>query len=226
MSTAVASPLPVPTAPPEPETLADIIDHLGVPSSRIRWNPRPGTATEEDIFTVRAQFDRICELVDGILVEKGMSYRASFLGTYLLETINQFVRAGNLGLVTGEAGLLRLMSGLVRIPDVAFVAWKRIPGGAVPIEPIPGLVPNLAVEILSPSNTAKEMARKRREYFQVGVELVWIIDPATRTVEVFTSVDQSTLLDESQSLDGGTVLPGLIVALADLFAELDRRPLA
>lgn len=224
MVTALASPPPADAAPPEPETLAEIIDGLGVSSARIRWNPRPGTATEEDIFAVRAQFDRICELVDGILVEKGMSYRACLLESYLVEVINQFVRAGNLGLVTGESGLLRLMAGLVRIPDVAFVAWARVPGGVVPDAPVPGLVPNLAVEVLRPSNTAKEMARKRSEYFQAGVELVWIIDPATRTAECFTGVDRSTLLDESQPLDGGTVLPGFRLPLAELFAELDRRP--
>lgn len=224
MTTAVASPPLADAAPPEPETLAEIIDGLGVSSARIRWNPRPGTATEDDVVTARTQFDRICELVDGILVEKAVSYRAALLGSALVRVVGGHVHRHNAGLVTGGAGLMRLMAGLVRIPDIAFVAWARVPDGVVPDAPVSGLEPNLAVEVLSPSNTAKEMVRKRREYFQAGVELVWIIDPATRTAECFTGIDQSTLLDESQPLDGGTVLPGFRLPLAELFAELDRRP--
>jgi Uma2 family endonuclease len=213
-------------APPEPETLADVIDGLGVPASRIRWTPRPGTATEADVLAVRTRTDRVCELVDGILVEKGMSYRASLLGAVLIRLIGDYVARRNLGLVTGEAGLLRLVAGLVRIPDLAFVAWDRVPGGVVPDAPIPGLVPNLAVEVLSPSNTAAEMARKRREYFGAGVELVWVIDPAARTAEVFTAVDRSVVLDAGQALDGGAVLPGFALPLADLFndPQLNPRP--
>ena len=72
---------------------------------------------------------------------------------------------------------LRLFPGLVRIPDIAFVSWARIPGGRMPKEPIPDLVPDLAVEVLSPSNTPREMALKRRHYFEAGVRLVWIVDP-------------------------------------------------
>src|SRR6266566_4083084 len=100
---------------------------------------------------------------------------------------------------------MRLSSGLVRIPDVSFVSWDRLPGRRVPDVPIPDLAPDLAVEVLSESNTAEEMAIKRREYFTSGTRLVWQIDPVTRTAEVFTSLDQSVTLDESQALDGGDV---------------------
>jgi Uma2 family endonuclease len=118
--------------------------------------------------------------------------------------------------------MVRLASGLVRIPDVAFVSWDRLPGRRVPVEPIPGLAPDLVVEVLSESNTEGEMARKRREYFTAGVRIVWLIDPEGRTVEVFVSEDQSTVLDEGQTLDGGNVLPGFTLLLGELFAELDR----
>ena len=66
------------------------------------------------------------------------------------------------------------------------------------------------------------MARKRRENFAFGVRLVWEIDPVTRTVAVFDAPDHSRLLDDSQILDGGDVLPGFALPLADLFGELDR----
>ena len=70
-----------------------------------------------------------------------------------------------------------LFRGLVRIPDVAFTSWERLPGRRVPPEPIPELAPDLAVEVLSQSNTEAEMTRKRGEYFAAGVRLVWLVDP-------------------------------------------------
>ena len=86
----------------------------------------------------------------------------------------------------------------------------------------PLLVPDLAVEVLSDSNTKAEIARKRREYFVAGTRLAWIVDPRTRTVEVYTSPDApDATLDQEQMLNGGTVLPGFSLSLAELFAELD-----
>ena len=118
--------------------------------------------------------------------------------------------------------MMRLFSGLVRIPDVAFVSWDHVPNRRVPTAPVPQLVPDLAVEVLSEGNTPGEMDRKRQEYFNAAVRLVWEIDPDTRTVTVYTSPTQATVLDETMSLDGGSVLPGFMLSLRDFFAELDR----
>ncbi len=211
------------TAPPTIRTLADLLERLGgVSPDRIRFYPSPGTATEADVLAIEAHEDRLCELVDGTLVEKPMSYRESVLACFLLQLLQDFVKARNLGLVSGEAGMMRLVPGQVRIPDIAFASWDRFPDRRVPTEPIPDLVPDLAVEVLSPSNTVEEMARKRREYFAAGTHLVWEIDPAARTVAVYTTPDAPTVLNQSRTLDGGTVLPGFTLPLRDLFAELDR----
>ena len=78
------------------------------------------------------------------------------------------------------------------------------------------------MEILSESNTKKEMEIKRSEYFRVGVRLMWEVDPEARTVAVYTSPADFTLLSQSELLDGGSVLPGYSLRLADLFSELDR----
>jgi Uma2 family endonuclease len=137
--------------------------------------------------------------------------------------LRAFVVPRKLGLVTGADGMLRLFPGLVRIPDVAFAAWDRIPGRCVPASPIPDLVPNLAVEVLSESNTEPEMQRKVGEYFRSGVELVWLIDPAERTARVFRSPTDITELSAAGTLDGGAVLPGCSLPLTQLFAELDLR---
>jgi Uma2 family endonuclease len=206
------------------ETMADLLDRLGgIPLNRIRFHPPPGTATEADVIEADTRHDRLCELIDGVLVEKAMGLRESFLAIALGSFLREFVVPRNLGLVSGEAGMMRLFAGMVRIPDVAFASWARFPGRRVPVEPIPDLVPDLAVEVLSRSNTEEEMARKLREYFAAGVSQVWLVDPDARTVAVYASAEQFTVLDQTQTLDGGDVLPGFTLPLAQLFAELDRQ---
>jgi len=206
------------------ETLADLLIQLGgISPDRVRFRPLPGTATEKDVLDVQAREGRLCELVDGVLVEKGMGFRESFLAVALSTILWSFVESRNLGLVTGADGMMRLVSGLVRIPDVAFISWERLPGRRLPSEPIPGLVPDLVVEVLSESNTAAEMTRKRHEYFTAGVRLAWFVDPVTRTVAVYTAVDQSTVLHTDHTLEGGAVLPEFALPLRELFAQLDRQ---
>jgi Uma2 family endonuclease len=218
MSAAVQPPAPI-------ETFADLLERLGnVPLERILFRPYPGTATEADVLTaMREPRKRLGELVEGVLVEKAMGYRESGLAFFVALMLDAFVRPRNLGLITGEQGTVRLMAGLVRIPDVAFTSWDRIPGRRWPTAPIPTLAPDLAVEVLSSSNTPAEMARKRLDYFTAGVRLVWEIDPDARTVSVYTGVDTVRLLSAQDTLDGGAVLPGFTLPLRDLFAELDRQ---
>jgi len=206
------------------ETCADLLHRLGdIPPERVRIVPAPGTATVQNVIDIQAREKRLFELVDGVLVEKGMSYRESTLAVFLIECLGPFVRKGNLGILTGESGMMRLFGGLVRIPDVAFASWARVPGGRMPTDPVPQLVPDLAVEILSPSNSPAEMERKRREYFQAGVRLVWIVNADTRTVAVYTSPENPVVLGQAQTLDGGAVLPGFALSLTEYFAELDRQ---
>lgn len=213
-------------APPQPaETIADLLHRLGdIPPHRVRVRPPLGTATERDVVDVHVREHRLCELVDGTLVEKAMGFRESAIAMFLGRFLGAFIDDRRLGILTGEAGMMRLFAGLVRIPDVAFVSWERVPGGRMPIDPVPNLVPDLAIEVLSPGNTAAEMSRKRREYFDAGVRLVWEIDVNTRTVTVYRSEREAQLLNEEQALEGGDVLPGFTIQLRQLFAVLDRQP--
>jgi len=207
-------------------TLADLVENLGrIPLHRIRLQPPPGIASETDLLDLYHGPDKVlCELVDGVLVEKAMGYRESGLASFLITLFNTFVLPRNLGIVTGEAGTVRLYPGLVRIPDVAFTSWDHLPGRCWPTKPVPDVVPELVVEILSSSNTPEEMERKRREYFWAGTTLLWIIDPEKRTVSIYTSAapDQAVVRTDTETLDGGTVLPGFTVVVGGLFAELDR----
>jgi len=74
--------------------------------------------------------------------------------------------------------------------------------------------------VLSESNTAAEMERKIGEYFEAGVELVWIIDPEAMTIEVLTAIESSTTLRSGETLTGGAVLPGFAMPVDELFANL------
>lgn len=206
-------------------SLAELLDQLGgISSERIRRQPAPGQATEQDVITAETRENRLCELVDGTLVEKAMGYEESTLAVALASLLREFVNSRNLGKVNGEAGMLRLFPGLIRIPDVAYASWNRFAHRAGPRQPVPDIVPDLVVGILSESNTAREMSRKRDEYFAAGVQLMWEIDPADRTVAVFTDPESKRLLTEADQLDGGRVLLGFSVALKELFSELDRMP--
>ncbi len=208
-------------APPAVETVADLLEALGdIPPERVRMHPWPGTATEADVIAIHAKEKRLCELVDGTLVEKPTGYEESRLAVELIAALVMFSREHDLGTVAGPDGMMRLLTGLVRIPDVSFVRWEHLPEKA---RPIPLLAPDLAVEVLSESNTPREMERKLHEYFEAGTQLVWYIDPRKRTVTVYTSPDQLTVLDESQTLDGGNMLPGLLIPLRELFDRASRR---
>jgi Uma2 family endonuclease len=206
------------------KTLADLVKRLGgVPLDRIRFRPAPGTATVQDVIDIQQREGRLCELVEGALLEKAVGYTESQLAFFLGSLLNAFVIPRNLGIVTGPDGTVELAADLVRIPDVAFTNWDRLPGRRRPDAPVPRLAPNLAVEVLSRSNSPGEMAVKRQEYFTAGVEVVWEIDPRARTVVVYTSATASTTLAVADTLDGGIVLPGFTLSLQQLFAELDRQ---
>jgi Uma2 family endonuclease len=204
-------------------TVADLLEKLGgVPPERVRLKPPPGTATEEDLLEIQRREKRNCELIDGVLVEKPLGYRESMLAAWIIMLMADYFRQHDVGTVAGADGAVRLMAGLVRIPDISFIAWDRLPGREVPDTPILGLAPDLAVEVLSRGNTPKEMSLKLREYFLAGVRLVWLVDPRKRTVRVYTAPDQSTRLTEGQALDGGDVLPGLRLPLREVFGRTPK----
>jgi Uma2 family endonuclease len=117
---------------------------------------------------------------------------------------------------------MRILPGMVRLPDVSVILWESMPNGQRPAEKVPTITPDLAVEVLSESNTTGEMARKRKEYFFAGTRIVWEANPRTRTIDVYTTPDEKVTLTEDDTLDGGGVLPGLKLAVRDVFARVPR----
>ncbi len=211
-----------PSAPPLDGTIADLLKRLGgIPPKRVRLVPTPGTATEKDVIRAEARTGRICELIDGVLVEKTMGAYESAVAAAIIFFLKTYLQRRRLGVVLGEAGLLRILPRQVRIPDVAFLSWRGLGGRRLPREPILGAAPDLAVEVLSKGNTKAEMARKLRDYFAAGVRLVWFIDPRTRTARSYTAPDQCQSIGEEGSLSGGEVLPQFELTLRELFAEAE-----
>jgi len=206
-----------------PWTLDELLESLGnIPPHRIRLDPPPGTATEDDLLR-SLDAESICELVDGVLVEKAMGYYESVLAAVLIGYLRDFLKTHDLGIVAAPDGRTRLLPGLVRAPDVSFVSWSRLPGRKLPRQRVPDLHPDLAVEVLSESNTPQEMGRKLKEYFRAGTRLVWITDPEARTVRVYTSPEQMTTKTERQDLDGGDVLPGFKLSIREWFTAAGER---
>ncbi len=205
-------------------TWEDRLTDLGnVSAARVRSDPAPGTASVEDVVRLRNTERRLYELVDGTLVEKAMGWQESLLAGILMHWLHKYLDLNRIGVATGPDGMTRLFGDTVRGPDVAFVAWDRMPSGQIPKEPVPDLVPNFVIEVLSIGNTYGEMSRKRREYFHAGVELLWMVDHRSRTVTVFRTPLDASVLSEGQTLDGGKVLPGWQVDIAELFGRLDRK---
>jgi Uma2 family endonuclease len=185
-------------------------------------NPWPGTATEKDVLAMDDRGGPLCELIDGTLVEKTMGVYESWLACRIIHFIQSFLDQHPLGIVIGPDGFLKLFRNQVRAPDVAFIRRERLPDGRVPRDPIPALAPTLAVEVLSPSNTKREMARKLHDYFSAGAELVWYIDPPSRSATVYTSPEQSAEIGFEGVLGGGGILPGFELSLRRLFSESEN----
>jgi Uma2 family endonuclease len=206
-------------------TVAELLERLGnIPPDRVLLQPALGTATEQDVLRLAEHEDRLCELVDGVLVEKPMGTPEAVVAMAVSRALDVFVDDADLGIVLPPDGMLRLSPGLVRIPDVSFISRARLAGRRIADHRLLPLAPNLAIEVLSHSNTDAEMRRKIGEYFGYGAELVWLIDPARgrRTVAVYTSPDDVNMLGEEDHVDGGRVLPGFTMSVRMMFAKLDR----
>ncbi len=214
-----------PATEPRLETFADLLHQIGnVPLERIRLHPAPGTATEQDVTAALEGVEKhICELVDGVLVEKPVASTEAMLAGVIVQLLWNYVEEDDLGVVIPGDGPLRLRIGLVRIPDVSFISWDRLPGGEFPDDPIAAVAPDLAVEVLSEGNTKAEMERKLRDYFDAGVRLVWLIQPKTQTAVAYTSTTKTRRVGKEGSLDGGEVLPGFRLPLKEVFARAHRQ---
>ena len=135
----------------------------------------------------------------------------------LFRSLDKHVEEHGLGIVINETGfLLSVDPPTVRGPDLAVIKAENLPREGLP-EGWWTTAPDLAVEVLSPSNSAIEMQEKVFDYLAAGTSLVWVVDPHNGTVSVYGPGHESRLLTIGNDLEGGNVVPGFRIALANLF---------
>jgi Uma2 family endonuclease len=165
--------------------------------------------------------DGLYELVDGKLVEKNVGAQQVEIAFILAYALASFAKPARLGRALTEM-VFRIdrARNLQRRPDAAFISDAKWPyRRRVPDVPVWDMVPDLAIEVVSPSNTADEVQDKRLEYFQAGVQRVWVVYPRQREVHVYTSPTQVQILTAAQELEGGDILPGFRLPVASLFED-------
>jgi Uma2 family endonuclease len=130
------------------------------------------------------------------------------------------VKSHQLGKVyAAETGFLITQNpDTVRAPDVAFVSRRRVEE-AGKIKGYRVGPPDLAVEVLSPSDTVRRVEEKVAEWLEAGARMVWVVSPKLRTVTVYRSLSDIVVLTEKDTLDGGDVVPGFRIAVAEVFAS-------
>lgn len=204
-------------------SLAQVLKSLGnIPPERIRLPV--GVATEKDLIDgLEAAEKRLCELVDGVLVEKVMGMRESIIAGRICHFFWNFLEENDRGIAFAADGPIRLRLGRIRMPDAGVIAWKRFPNRQLPEGPIWDVIPDLAVEVISKGNTAEEMELKLTEYFEAGVRLVWYVYPSTQSVAVYSSPTSKNVFGKDDILDGGKVLPGFALPVAALFIKKRKK---
>jgi Uma2 family endonuclease len=177
--------------------------------------------TADELFRMPDDSYHRYELVRGRLLT--MSPPGSLHGLLvarLTVALAVYVEEQRLGVVlSGEPGFhLERDPDTVRAPDVAFICRARIPGGGVPRGFWSG-APDLAVEVMSPNDRRFEVKEKVADYLSLGVREVWLVEPALRRVTVHRISEEPQVLRESDTLDGGPLLPGFRYSLTRLFSS-------
>ena len=165
--------------------------------------------------------DMLYELVHGQVVEKRMGTFETGIASLLFELLGPFARSNRLGqFFTEMLFRINIPEDLRRRPDVAFVSHARWPfNRRAPKGPVWDMVPDLAIEVISESNTAFEVQKKTHEYFAAGVANVWVVYPEQCEVYVYFAPKQVQVLGLGQDLDGGDLLPGFRLPVAALFED-------
>ena len=179
--------------------------------------PQPAL-TVEDFYALPDDDGAKHELQAGVLLAEplpGMQH--GWMAARIAALLARHVQEHRLGAVfSNDTGYILARSpDTVRGPDVSFVSGERLGTTGLPAGPFPG-APDLAVEVLSPSNTPAAIRAKVADYLAAGTHLVWIVDPAGRTVTTYRTLLAPRVLAEPEVLDGEDVVPGFRISVAEL----------
>src|SRR5579859_4301935 len=161
--------------------------------------------TADELLRLPTGMGERYELIEGaLIIMSPAGSRHGRIVSRINSRIEQAVERDRLGAAFGaETGfILSRNPDTVRAPDAAFVAAARLPAGDLPDGYFRG-APDLAVEVISPSEAAADVQRKVSEYFQAGARLVWVVYPDMRQIVVFRSASASVVLTADETLDGG-----------------------
>ena len=178
--------------------------------------------TPDDL--TRLEDEGLFELVDGKLVEKQMSRIASLTAGRITTALSIYVARGNFGDVLPEQTFQCFPRdrNLIRRPDVAFIISARTAG--LPDEGHLSIAPDIAVEVVSPTDRIYELDEKLDDYRSAGVRLIWVVNPNSRTIRVHRLDHSVTELCESDILSGESVLADFTIQVAELFPPLPSQP--
>lgn len=161
-----------------------------------------------------------CELIDGRIVSMSPTGgEHAFIEFNLGRHLGNFVADRQLGWVLGgEVGIyIRRNPDRVRAADVTFISNKRSPQR--PAKGFLEVAPELVVEVMSPDDRWQDVRQKLEDYFSIGVEWVWVVEPENRTILVYSSVTEMQKFAETDTLTGTGVLDGFTLLVIELFAE-------
>ena len=179
----------------------------------------PGLMSANDLWSLPD--DGMChELAHGELRTKPLNgFEHGVICSALAATLSDRAQAAELGsAVIGAGFILARNPDTVRGPDIAFVSQARLEQTGIPQQFFPG-APDLAVEVVSPSDTMEEIEEKVDDFLAAGTRLVWVVNPRRRTVTVYRPGPQVVILRETDQLTGEDVVPGFACRVGELFAN-------
>jgi len=162
------------------------------------------------------------ELVRGQLEERNMGVESSWVGTQIVIVLGQFCRLHQLGRVLqADTGYQCFPHdpGMVRRPDASFVKTGRFPDDVLP-KGWAKVPPDLVVEVVSPNDLVYKLEEKLSDYRKVGVLLIWVINPESRTVMVYRRDGSISLLQDDDELSGEDVVPGFRCPIREILPPL------
>lgn len=174
--------------------------------------------TAEELITMPDDGKRR-ELVEGELKE--MAPAGALHGDVAMSLgalLKHYVKSKRLGRApAADTGfILARNPDTIRAPDTAFISRERVPPEGPP-EGYWELAPDLAVEVVSPNDTAAEVQEKARGWIEAGVRMVWVVYPKTRSIVVQKSLKDISTLTEEETLSGGDVVPGFECSVKEIF---------
>ncbi len=165
----------------------------------------------------RDDSDDLYEVIDGVRTVKTMGFLASIIATRLARHLGIYAEDHDIGLVILES-IFKFSDAATRRPDISLVSFEQLAKIDLRSDPAePELAPKLAVEVISPTNSAVAVERKILKYFAAGVEAVWVVHPTTERIYLYDSPTACKIIGSGDMLEGGKVLPGFSMPVADVF---------